>query len=142
MPYGDDADRFAVGATLRTEAGSDLVVRSVAPYRDRGLIVGFAGVGDRTAAEALRGSTVTVDESERRSLGDGEFWPEQLVGLEVMSPDGRSLGRVTAVDLGTAQDRLVVATEGGCEVLVPFVDDIVGDPEDGRIVVDAPEGLF
>jgi hypothetical protein len=36
----------------------------------------------------------------------------------------------------------VVATPTGEEVQVPFVEEIVGDPEGGRIVIDAPQGLF
>lgn len=142
MPDTDDPGRFEVGASLRTTDGVDLVIASVAPYRDRGLILGFEGVGDRGAAERLRGSILTVDSAVRRRLDDGEFWPEELIGLEAVSPSGEALGSVTAVDLGAAQDRLVVTTATGDEVLVPFVGDIVGDPAGGRIVIDAPQGLF
>jgi ribosomal 30S subunit maturation factor RimM len=51
------------------------------------------------------------------------------------------LGEVTGVELG-GQDRLVVTTPTGAEVLVPFVADLVGDPEGGRIRIDPPAGLF
>jgi 16S rRNA processing protein RimM len=142
VPDTDDPGRFEVGASLRTTDGVDLVIASVAPYRDRGLILGFEGVGDRGAAERLRGSILTVDPALRRRLDDGEFWPQELIGLEAVSPSGEALGSVTAVDLGAAQDRLVVTTATGDEVLVPFVGDIVGDPAGGRIVIDAPQGLF
>ena len=36
------------------------------------------------------------------------------------------------------QDRLVVETPDGARVEVPFMNDLVGDPEDGKIVIDAP----
>jgi len=46
------------------------------------------------------------------------------------------------VVVGTLQDRLVVSTPSGAEVEVPFVEEIVADPAEGRIVIDPPEGLF
>ena len=138
---GGDGEDFGRGVLLR--AGErDLEVRSARPYRDRGLIVGFAGIVDRNQAETLRGLEITRDAAERRSLDEGEFWASSLVGLEAVSPTGVVLGRVAEVITGGFQDRLVVVTPSGEEVQVPFVEEIVGDPEGGRIVIDAPEGLF
>lgn len=142
VPDTDDPDRFVRGAVLTTDDGREVTIRSVKPYRDRGLIVAFEGVVDRPAAERLRGAMLTVTVADRRALGDGEYWPDQLVGLEARSPTGELLGTVTGVDFGTAQDRLVVSTTDGVEVLVPFVDQIVGDPVAGAVVIDAPTGLF
>jgi 16S rRNA processing protein RimM len=131
-----------VGAELLTDRGRSLVVRSASRYRDRGLIVGFEGVDDRDQAEALLGSMVTIAASSRRPLDDGEYWPDDLVGLAAVSPDGSTLGVVIAVDFGAGQDRLVVSTPAGAEVLVPFVDGLVGEPAGGRIEIRDPGGLF
>jgi len=127
---------------MLTDRGRTLVVAATSRYRDRGLIVRFEGVGDRDQAEALRGSILTVGADDRRLLDEGEFWPDDLVGLTAVSPEGRVLGVVTAVELGVGQHRIVVATPDGEDVLVPFVDDLVGDPEDGRIEIHRPAGLF
>jgi 16S rRNA processing protein RimM len=138
----DDPNRFAPGARVTTEDGRVLTVTSATPYRDSGLVIGFSGVTDRTAAEALRGLTLIIDPTQRRDLDADEFWPEDLLGLEAVDPSGSTLGRVTRIEFGTAQDRLVVTVPGGGEVLVPFVAAIVGDPSEGRLVIDAPQGLF
>ncbi len=141
LPESGDRGDFERGVLLR--AGElDLEVRSARPYRDRGLIVGFAGIVDRNQAETLRGLVLTRDAAERPSLDEGEFWASSLVGLEAVSPTGAVLGRVAEVITGGFQDRLVVVTPSGEEVQVPFVEEIVGDPHDGRLVIDAPEGLF
>ncbi|MFH1329947.1 MAG: ribosome maturation factor RimM [Actinomycetota bacterium] len=138
---GDHPGDFESGSILR--AGErELEVCSSRPLRDRGLIVGFAGVTDRNAAEALRGVVLTGDAADRRSLEEGEFWSSDLVGLEAVTPAGAVLGRVAEVVTGGFQDRLVVTTPSGDAVQVPFVAEIVGDPEDGRILIDPPEGLF
>jgi len=137
----DYTDRFHSGALL--QAGADaLEVVSARPLRDRGLIVAFAGISDRDGAEALRGRVLTISAGDRRRLEDGEFWPDQLRGLDAVDPGGKLLGTVTDVVAGPAQDRLVVTTSDGAKVEVPFVDDIVSDPQDGRVVIDAPEGMF
>ncbi len=142
LPDSDDPERFVVGGRFVTRLERELIISSVKPYRDKGLLIRFEGVSSREAAESLRGQLLTVDREERRDLGAGEFWPEQLEGLAAVTPAGELLGTVERVEFGPGQDRLVVATPDGEEVLVPFVSEVVGDPEDGRIVIDAPEGLF
>ena len=103
----------------------------------------FAGIEDRTAAESLRGAVLTIPAAERRDLEEDEFWPDDLVGLEARTPQGRVLGRVSRVVSGAAQDRLVIDTGSG-EVEVPFVDPLVPevDVAGGRVVIDPPGGLF
>ncbi len=89
---------------------------------DKGFQVAFEGIEDREAAEEIRGAEVMVE--GRRALEEGEFWPEDLVGLEARSVDGDRLGVVVGVVAGLAQDRLVVDGDGST-FEVPFVDDLV-----------------
>jgi 16S rRNA processing protein RimM len=137
-----DRSYFEPGSLLSTDDGHTLTVSSASAFRDRGLIVGFEGVIDRDGAEALRGSTVSVPADSRRDLDEGEFWPDDLVGLEAVDPEGTVLGVVSSIDVGTVQDRIVVTTPDGREVLVPFVSALVGDPIDGRLEIRDPGGLF
>lgn len=131
---------FAPGATLWSGSTAFVVAESQ-PYRQQGLTVRFEGIADRVAAEALRGTELEVEAADRPELGEGEFWPEDLIGLEAEGPSGEPLGAVVAVVFGP-QDRLVVETPGGRRVEVPFVSALVGDPVDGRIRIDPPGGMF
>jgi 16S rRNA processing protein RimM len=140
VPEAGAAKRFRPGSELATDRGNALVVAAVRPYRDRGLVVAFEGVEDRDAAEALRGLILMSDPPA--TLEPGEWWPSDLVGLTATSPQGAVFGQVTGVVFGDAQDRLEVTTTGGIRVEVPFVDDLVDDPADGRIVIRAPRGMF
>lgn len=108
-----------------------------------GLLVRFDGCPDRTSAEALRGIALFVEAGERRTLGQDEFWPDELVGLEVRDPSGHRRGTVTAFMEGAAQDRLIVETPDG-PVEIPFVKALVPvvDVEEGFIVVEPVEGLI
>jgi len=143
--YGDitivpvDPRWFQPGCTLWSEDAT-FVVASSRANRDRGMIVRFEGVADRPGAEALRGIELTADASEL-ALDDGEFWPDDLIGLSAVDPAGSPLGSVVGIVYGP-QDRLVVETPDGIRVEVPFMGDLVSDPRDGTIVIDAPGGMF
>ena len=88
------------------------------------LLVEFVGVSDRTSAEELRGAELYIEERQRRPLGAEEFWPDELVGLEVRTAKGRKVGRVREVEWSDAQNRLVIETDSGLRE-VPFVDELV-----------------
>ena len=137
-----DRSYFDPGSFVWTDDDRCLTVVSVSSYRDRGLVVGFEGFTDRDDAEGLRGSIVSVPADSRRNLDEGEFWLDDLVGLEAVDPEGVVLGVVSSIDFGEAQDRIVVATPDGRRVLVPFVSALVGDPVDGRLEIRDPGGLF
>ena len=116
----EDVVHFNPGATVWISDRPHQVraVRRV----DKGFQVAFEGIADREAADELRGSEVFVE--GRRALQEGEFWPEDLVGLEARTVDGDRLGVVVGVVAGLAQDRLVVDGDG-LTFEVPFVDDLV-----------------
>jgi 16S rRNA processing protein RimM len=143
-PLTDNPDRYAVGAVLITDESPSLplVVAEARPHND-GLLVHFEGIEDRTTAEALQGTTLTISRDERRVLGAEEYWPDDLEGLAAITPDGTRVGTVSGVVLGEAQDRLVITTEAGHEFEVPFVEPIIAEihPSLGHVIVDAPTGL-
>jgi 16S rRNA processing protein RimM len=142
----DPETRFAPGAVLRTEPAERGPV-TVEEVRSRpgGLVVAFAGIADRTAAEALRGTVLVVDSESLPPLEDAEEWYDhQLIGLAAVTADGDRLGELTEVVHAPGSDLLVVRDPDGREHLVPFVREIVPtvDVPGGRVVVAAPEGLF
>jgi 16S rRNA processing protein RimM len=143
-PLTDDPDRFVVDSELNTDRDEParLKIDTVQPHKD-GLLISFAGVGSRDAAERLRGLSLLIAPSERRQLGPDEYWPEQLVGLSVVDQDETPLGAVSQVIEGSAQDRLQVTGPAG-QFEIPFVAALVTavDIDAGRVVVDPPAGLI
>ena len=140
-PETDNPDRFAPGRALRTESGETLTVQK---SQDRGsqLLVRFDEVADRTAAEALTGAELFIDESERRPLGEDEYWPDDLIGLKAVSPTGTAFGRVESVIEGAAQYRLMIRGSTG-PFEVPFVAELVPEVDlaAGTIVIADLPGL-
>ena len=102
----------------------------------KGPVAKLAGVHDRDAADALRGTEVAVT---RESLGEPDegtvYWMD-LVGLEVVDEQGARLGEVEGLFETGATSVLVV--KGAKERLIPFVPDYVKavDREARRITVD------
>ena len=133
-------DRFAPGAAL-TVSGRTLTVTRHSWQQGR-LVVAFADVGDRTAAEALRGLDLWAD-GPSEVVEEDEFHDTELIGLAAVDPSGTALGEVVAVRHHPAQDLLVVRTPAG-ERLVPFVAELVPevDPAAGRLVIDPIPGLL
>jgi len=143
--------RLAVGAALDTEAGTGTGVPRVLTVRSTRVhngvwLVAFDEVPDRTGAESLRGTRLVVDGADVLPAPDDEdvFSEDQLRGLAVVDPAGTVLGSVGGLELGAAQDRLVVLLPDGRRAQVPFVEALVPevDLEGGRVVVDAPPGLL
>ena len=143
--------RLAVGTAVDTEAGPGTGVPRVLTVRSTRVhngvwLVAFDEVPDRTGAESLRGTRLVVDGADVLPAPDDEdvFSEEQLRGLAVVDPAGTVLGSVGGLELGAAQDRLVVLLPDGRRAQVPFVAALVPevDLEGGRVVVDAPPGLL
>ena len=119
-------------------AGAKLTLKSVRPGPN-GAVARFAEIGDRSAAEALRGTELTVPRSALPPLGEGEYYHADLIGLNVADAAGISLGTVVAVENYGAGDLLEIERDGGKRSLIPFSPGIA-DLDDNRIVVD-PEFL-
>ena len=117
------------------------VERRLLFVRDSGktAVARFDGVGDRAAAEALRGALVEVDRSALPDLDEDEYYHADLIGLPAFDREGTKVGIVSAVENYGAGDLLDIEREDGSSSLIPFRDGIA-DLQDGRIVLD-PEFL-
>ena len=138
--------RFAPGSSLSTdpESAGPLLVDDARWHSGR-LLLTFAGVRDRTAAEGLRNVKLVVDIPDDETPEDPEeFYDHQLIGLAVLDAAGESLGTVADVLHLPSQELLAVTTPDGREVLVPFVTEIVPEVSvaAGHVRVTPPPGLF
>ncbi len=144
LPLSEVEGRFEPGSRLLFGESS---TRRLTVVERRGHpgkpLLRFEGVSDRTGAEELAGQYLFVPESESPDLPPGEYWPHQLVGLKVVTADGRDLGRLREVLQNVANDIWIARTLDGTETLVPALKDVVleVDLAAGRIVVAEIPGL-
>ncbi|HEU4945632.1 MAG TPA: ribosome maturation factor RimM [Kribbella sp.] len=124
----DEPDRrFPVNGTLTTVSQPPRTLTIAATRWHSGrLLVKFAGVADRTAAEQLRNLEVQaeVGEDERPDDPD-EFYDRELIGLRVRTTDGEDAGEVITVVHLPSQDLLEIRRPAGNAVLVPLVEELV-----------------
>ncbi|GAA1975831.1 ribosome maturation factor RimM [Kitasatospora viridis] len=138
--------RLGPGAVLLTDPAKvgPLTVESGKVHSGK-LLIRFAGVKDRTDAEALRNTMLIaeVDPDERPEEED-EYYDHQLIGLDVVLADGTLVGELTEVVHLPYQDLLTVVRPDGTEVLIPFVEQIVPtiDLAEQRCVITPPPGLI
>ncbi len=117
-------------------------IESVRAFRN-GFLVMLQGVADRNRAEELRGRYLLKPLEELPPLAEGELFYHQLLGMEVVTKDGRRLGEIREVyELRPAAMLEVRGPDG--DVMIPYLSHIVVsvDAEAGRMVVDPPEGLL
>jgi 16S rRNA processing protein RimM len=111
-----------------------LTLNSVKPG-STGAIARFAEIADRSAAEALRGTLLTVPRDALPPLAEGEYYHADLLGLPCVDADGVALGTVAAVENFGAGDLLEIERPDGKKALIPFRPGIA-DLVDGKIVAD------
>lgn len=138
--------RLSPGAVLQTEPASagPLTIETGRVHSGR-LMLRFAGVKDRTGAEALRNILLIaeVDPAELPEEPD-EYYDHQLMDLDVVLEDGTEIGRITEISHLPSQDLFIVERPDGSEVMIPFVEEIVAeiDLEEQRCVITPPPGLI
>ncbi|OYW44471.1 MAG: 16S rRNA processing protein RimM [Sphingomonadales bacterium 32-68-7] len=100
-----------------------------------GAIARFAEVTDRTAAEALRGTALTVPRAALPPLGEGEYYHADLIGLPAVSESGEAIGTVVAVENFGAGDVLEIERTDGKRFMVPMTAAAVPGWSAERLVV-------
>ena len=128
-PLGDEAGRrrFRISLTGRSKGN---------------LLAKIAGVTDRDAAEALRGTRLYVARDALPAPEDEEtFYHADLIGLLAETPEGEALGRVRQIHNFGAGDVLEVVPEDAGEArFLPFTKAVVPDLDlaGGRLTVVPP----
>jgi 16S rRNA processing protein RimM len=104
-----------------------------------GAVARFAEIGDRNAAENLRGTLLSVPRDALPPLAEGEYYHADIIGLSVVTIGGEPVGTVTAIENFNAGDILEITRPDGKTFMVPFKAPAV--PEVGESVVVDPEWL-
>ncbi len=121
-------------------AGRDMNIVARRGTADHPILL-LEGVGDRTAAEALRGEAIAVPRAVLGTLEEGEFLVDDLVGCEVVDGE-RPVGRVSDVLLLPSADTLEVERPGGEPLLVPLVGDAVRSVDTAAARIDVDMGFL
>lgn len=138
--FGEGAETLRAFSVF-TAGDRTLTLKSVRPA-NQGAVATFAEVNDRGAAEALRGTLLTVPRSALPPLGEGEYYHHDLIGLPCVSTDGQVIGHVIAVENFGAGDILEIEkpaepSKKSARFMVPMNARAVPAWNDDGVTVDA-----
>ncbi|MDI6689068.1 MAG: ribosome maturation factor RimM [Actinomycetota bacterium] len=116
-------------------------------FEGRGITIKFKGIDNRGKAEQLKGCFLRVPLEEAESLlPKGAYWFHQIIGLEVLTEEGESLGTITEILRTEANDVYVVSPtgKGAKEILIPAIKDVVKkiDLNQGKMIIKPLPGLL
>ncbi len=117
-------------------AGRTLTLKSVRPGPS-GAVARFTEIADRTDAEALRGTALTVPRASLPPLGEGEYYHADLIGLPCVSTEGEALGTLVLIENFGAGDVIEIERPDGKRFMVPMRPEAVPEWNEERLLVDA-----
>ena len=117
--------------------GGALTLSKVRSDNKGGAIARFAEVPDRTAAEKLRGTVLTVPRSALPALDEGEFYYSDLLGLPVVTDAGEDVGHVCAVENFGATEIVEIEKPDGKKFMVPLTQQAVPAWDAEKLTVNA-----
>lgn len=136
-PLTNFVTRFEVGARLYLK-GTQHTIQKV-HWHGQQVRIHIDGVETVEAAEVLRGQMLNVPAADKPKLGKDEFRVVDLIGCEVITADGQSLGALEDVVASPAQDLLRVG-----EILIPMSKTFVKkiDLDNRTITVELIPGML
>ena len=125
------------------EAAVPHTLRRARIQRGQQLIIQLADCLDRNAAEAYRGQLIQIKTEQAAPLPPGRYYHHQILGLDVITDGGESLGQVSEILETGANDVYVVKGPAGEELLLPALRSVILqiDLEARRMTVHLMEGL-
>ena len=114
-----------------------LTLQKVRSDNKGGAIARFAGIDNRTAAEKLRGTTLSVSRNDLPPLEDGEFYHSDLIGLAVVTDSGEPVGEVRAIENFGATDIVEIEKPDGKTFMIPLTEHAVPEWNAERLVMSA-----
>ena len=145
FPTTDDPRRFEELERVILEQGRRSLTLEIegVRYFKQFVILKFKGLDDINDVEGFKGAALLRNREDLGPLEEDEYYMADLMGLEVTSDEGESLGKLVDIMETGANDVYVVQDEAGHELLIPAVKQFIVsvDPTGGTMVVHLIPGM-
>lgn len=105
------------------------------------VLMQLKGCSTRNDAETMVGSQVYIVEKNLPELSDDEFYLRDLEGKQIVTVQGKQIGKVTGIILSGSQE-IIQVKDGQHEFLIPLVPDFIVSLDSKELTVDLPPGLL
>lgn len=142
--YADDADLLFRDAGVYTDETTQkrVVLSFKSEPKDNLFIVSVDGVSDRNKAELMRNTPLYINRSDLPEAEGDEIYHMDLEGMDVVSADGKEMGKVIRVQNFGAGDLLEIQGKKESYYLPFTAPYLVGVDRDARrVVMNEPEVL-
>lgn len=138
IPWTDSAEFLAAIRTLYID-GRAVKVRAARVHKGT-VLAALEGVEDVNAAMRLKGRRVFIDRADAK-LPEGGYFIQDIIGAEVVTEDGESIGALAEVIDAPAS--MIYVVRGEQERLIPAVPEFIlkTDADAGLITVRLIEGM-
>ncbi len=139
--FTETPENLAAYGPVETEDGRRFTIQDLRPTKGDEAVVSFAGIAGRNAAETFKGERLYVPREALPPPEEGEFYVEDLIGLEVEDTEGKPLGKIVGLHNFGAGEMIEIEAPSGERSYIPFNDDCVPevDIEQGRVVASPPK---
>ena len=137
----DFPDRFEPHQKVYID-GHALTIEKSHPRKDH-YVLKLSTVNDIQSERYLQGKALEIPLSKARTLPEGEYYRFQIIGLEVVSTEGETVGRIVDILPTVSNDVYIVQSPKG-DILIPAIEDVVKsiDLEKGQMFIEIISGLL
>jgi 16S rRNA processing protein RimM len=141
--FGEGVEALSRHKTLiARDTGASLTLKKIRSDNKGGAVARLAEATNRTEAERLRGTVLTVSRDALPALDEGEYYHTDLEGLAVVTDAGDTVGRVIAVQNYGATDILEIEKDpppakGMATFMVPMTKQAVIEWDAEKLVIAA-----
>lgn len=125
-PLTDYPERFQTLRHVYVGSARDEYRVDRARLHKRQVLARFAGIETPEQVDGLRGQEVLVPRGEAAKLPEGHYYLDDLIGAEVLTTDGRTVGAITDI-IRTGSNDVYVVGEGRDAALIPAIKGAVVD---------------
>ncbi len=131
FPTTDDPKRFKLLKEVTMESEREgavlLHIQSVRFFK-KFVIVKFKEFDDINQVERFRGNILTVPREQAVKLEEGEYYIQDLIGIDIVDEDGNKLGKlVDVIQTGANDVYEMERADGGPNVLIPAIKQCILD---------------
>lgn len=146
VPYVDNIERYDELKKVyvkNKETAVEYEVEEVKYQKDM-VLLKLKGINKIEEAEKLRNTFLEVDRKNAIELKEGEYFIADLIGISVITDDGKELGKIEDIYNRGSSDIYVVKDELGKQILLPAIEDVIKEINigDNKVIVHIIEGLI
>lgn len=146
FPTTDDANRFRKLKQVILDTGKEqlpLEIQNVRFFK-KFVILKFKGIDNINDIEKYKGRPLFVTRENAVELKEDEYFIADMIGMEVVTEDGKVFGRLNDVMETGANDVYIIQSQEHGEVLIPAIKECILDVdiEEKRMKIHLMDGLI